>query len=89
MRCASDAADPDPGAEYPGCATATVPRFVELTDQHGTTVGGRRSNLVLLDANPLDSLSTLRRPRAVIAGGPFLDRAALGPMEKGLLAAGE
>jgi hypothetical protein len=49
---------------------------------------GRRADLVLLDANPLDGLGVLRHPRAVIAHGRVLARAALDAMEAGLIAAG-
>lgn len=70
-------------------ATVAPPRFFGLPDQDGTIVPGHRADLVLLDANPLDGLETLRRPRAVIAGGAVLDRAALDAMEARLLDAGE
>ncbi len=70
-------------------ATVAPPRFFGLTDQDGTIAPGRRADLVLLDANPLESLGTLRRPRAVIAGGRVLDRSALDVLEATLLAEGE
>lgn len=70
-------------------ATLAPPRFFGLTDQDGTIAPGRRADLVLLDANPLEGLESLRRPRAVIAGGTVLDRAALDAMEARLLAAGK
>ncbi|EDZ46739.1 amidohydrolase [Rhodobacterales bacterium Y4I] len=70
-------------------ATVAPPRFFGLADQDGTIAPGRRADLVLLDDNPLDGLATLRHPRAVIAGGTVLDRAALDEMEAGLRAAGE
>lgn len=70
-------------------ATVAPPRFFGLADQDGTIAPGRRADLVLLDSNPLDGLATLRHPRAVIAGGTVLDRAALDEMEAGLRAAGE
>jgi len=66
-------------------ATVAPPRFFRLADQDGTITPGRRADLVLLDANPLESLATLRRPRAVIAGGRVLDRAALDALEAKLL----
>jgi hypothetical protein len=71
--------------------TATVAplRFFGLPDQDGTIAPGRRADLVLLDANPLESLAPLRRPRAVIAGGRLLDRAALDALEARLLEEGE
>lgn len=70
-------------------ATVAPPRFFGLLDQDGTIAAGRRADLVLLDANPLEGLQTLRQPRAVIVGGQPLDRAALNAMEAQLLAAGE
>jgi hypothetical protein len=71
--------------------TATVAplRFFVLSDQDGTIAPGRRADLVLLDANPLEALFTLRRPQAVIVGGRVLDREALDEMEAELLAKGE
>ena len=70
-------------------ATVAPPRFFGLPDQDGTIIPGRRADLVLLDANPLKGLATLRRPRAVIVGGTVLDRAALDALEAKLLAKGE
>jgi cytosine/adenosine deaminase-related metal-dependent hydrolase len=66
-------------------ATVAPPRFFDLPDQDGTIAPGRRADLVLLDANPLEGLATLRRPRTVIIGGHVLDRAALDGLEAGLL----
>ncbi len=70
-------------------ATVAPPRFFGLPDQDGTIAAGRRADLVLLDANPLEDLATLRRPEAVIVGGTVLDRAALDALEADLLAKGE
>lgn len=70
-------------------ATVAPPRFFGLADQDGTIAPGRRADLVLLAANPLESLAPLRRPRAVIAGGRLLDREALDALEAQLLAEGE
>jgi imidazolonepropionase-like amidohydrolase len=61
-------------------ATIAPARFFELGDQDGTIAEGRRADLVLLDANPLEGLATLRNPRAVIVNGHLLDRAALSAM---------
>ncbi|MDX5402320.1 MAG: amidohydrolase family protein, partial [Rhodobacterales bacterium] len=71
--------------------TATVAplRFFGLPDQDGTIAPGRRADLVLLDANPLESLAPLRRPRAVITWGRLLDRAALDALEARLLEEGQ
>lgn len=62
-------------------ATVAPPRFFGLPDQDGTIAAGRRADLVLLDANPLEGLAALRRPSAVIAGGRMLGRADLNAME--------
>ena len=70
-------------------ATVAPPRFFGLADQDGTIAPGRRADLVLLDANPLESLATLRRPQAVIVGGRMLDRATLDKMETDLFLNGE
>jgi len=69
-------------------AIVAPPRFFGLSDQDGTIAPGRRADLVLLDANPLGSLATLRRPRAVISGGQVLDRAELDAMAAALVEAG-
>jgi len=69
-------------------ATVAPPRFFGLPDQDGTIAPGRRADLVLLSANPLDGLETLRRPVVVIANGRVLDRSALDAMERLLLDAG-
>lgn len=70
-------------------ATVAPPRFFDLPDQDGTIATGRRADLVLLDANPLESLATLRQPRAVIAGGQLLDRPALDAIGAQLLSEGD
>lgn len=46
-------------------------------DSMGTVEKGRRADLVLLDANPLDRIENTRRIRAVVANGRLLDRPAL------------
>lgn len=69
-------------------ATVAPPRFFGLADQDGTIAPERRADLVLLDANPLQDLSTLRQPQIVIVGGRVLDRAALNGLESTLLERG-
>ncbi|RFU14748.1 hypothetical protein DZD18_00310 [Rhodobacteraceae bacterium W635] len=70
-------------------ATVAPARFFGLADQDGTIAPGRRADLVVLGANPLESLSTLRDPQMVIAGGRVLDRAALDGLETTLLERGQ
>ena len=43
----------------------------------GTIAVGKSADLVLLDGNPLEDIANVRRIRAVVSGGRFLDRAAL------------
>ena len=66
-------------------ATVAPPRFFGLADQDGTIAPGRRADLVLLEANPLEGLETLRDPQKVIAGGRVLDRAVLDGLETTLV----
>ena len=67
--------------------TATIAplRFFGLEDQDGKIAPGRRADLVLLDANPLENLATLRRPRTVVVNGRVLDRAQLDAIETRLV----
>jgi Amidohydrolase family len=70
-------------------AVVAPPRFLGLPDQDGTIATGRRADLVILDANPLEGLATLRTPRAVVVKGRLLDRTALDKMLAGLEAGGQ
>ncbi len=59
--------------------TATVNPARDLGRERtiGTIAPGRSADLVLLDANPLEDIGNVRRIRAVITAGRFLDRSAL------------
>lgn len=70
-------------------ATVAPPRFFALPDEDGTITQGQRADMVLLSANPLDDLATLRNPTAVVANGRLLDRVTLDALEADLLARGE
>jgi len=50
-------------------ATITPARFFSLQESMGTVETGRRADLVLLDANPLDDINNLRRIALVVAKG--------------------
>ena len=50
----------------------TVPRL-----QTGHIAPGKRADLVLLDANPLEDIRDVRRIKAVVARGRYFDRASL------------
>ena len=43
----------------------------------GTVEKGKLADLVLLDANPLESIGNARKISAVVANGRFLDRKVL------------
>jgi hypothetical protein len=58
-------------------ATLNPARYFGIDETTGSIAPGRRADLVLLDGNPLADIANVRRIRAVIAGGRFLDRAAL------------
>jgi len=62
-------------------ATAGNARILGIDDLTGTIEVGKSADLVVLDANPLESMRALRQPRAVIAHGhlieePQIDRIA-------------
>jgi imidazolonepropionase-like amidohydrolase len=59
------------------CATVNAAHFLGQEAESGTVAEGMRADLVLTDADPIDDLSTLRRPRAVLCNGYVLDRGAL------------
>ena len=58
-------------------ATINPARYLGRETASGTVAPGRSADLVVLDANPLDDIANLRRIRAVVAAGRFLDRRAL------------
>jgi imidazolonepropionase-like amidohydrolase len=58
-------------------ATVNPARYLGRELTLGTIERGKSADLVLLDANPLEDVANVRRIRAVIASGRFLDRSAL------------
>jgi imidazolonepropionase-like amidohydrolase len=58
-------------------ATINPPRYLGREQTLGSVATGKLADLVLLDANPLDAIENVRRIRAVIAAGRFLDRPRL------------
>lgn len=58
-------------------ATVNPARYLGREMTLGTIAAGRSADLVLLDANPLEDITNVRRIRAVITAGRFLDRRAL------------
>ena len=64
-------------AEALRAATWNGAVFLGVTEFHGSVEAGKRADLVILDANPLEDISNTRGIRAVILGGRTLDREAL------------
>jgi imidazolonepropionase-like amidohydrolase len=57
-------------------ATSRAAQFVGLADR-GTLAPGRRADLLVLDANPLDDIRNTRRIAKLYIAGVEVDRAAL------------
>ena len=57
-------------------ATRNAGEYLGLTDT-GTIVKGKRADLVLLDANPLEKISNTKKIRAVVLGGRYFSRVDL------------
>jgi len=58
-------------------ATTRPARLLNLADSSGAVEAGKRADLVLLDADPLLDIHSLRRIRAVILAGHLLRREQL------------
>lgn len=58
-------------------ATVRPAEFFSLQDEMGTIDVGKKADLVLLDANPLDDIANTRRIAAVVTQGRYLDNTAL------------
>ncbi len=59
-------------------ATADAATFLREGGEWGVVAAGARADLVLLDADPRDDLTTLRRPAGVMMNGHWYDAAYLG-----------
>ena len=58
-------------------ATITGPRFLGHSDRYGAVTSGKTADLLILDANPLKSVTATRAIRSVVLHGRLLDRASL------------
>ena len=61
-------------------ATYNPALFLMKADQYGSVEVGRRGDLVLLDANPLEDIRNIRKISGVILGGQYLSRTDLDKM---------
>lgn len=61
-------------------ATKNPAKYLGLTKTQGTIEKGKIADLVLLDANPLDSISNTKRIFAVVSNGEYLSKEALRDM---------
>lgn len=50
-------------------ATLVPARVMKMASESGTIEKGKRADLIILDANPLDDISNIRTMKTVIAGG--------------------
>ena len=58
-------------------ATIVPARAMKLDRESGTVEAGKRADLILVDANPLESISNIRKIRTVFANGRMFDTAPL------------
>jgi imidazolonepropionase-like amidohydrolase len=58
-------------------ATVVPAEYLRTSETAGTITVGKRADLVLLDANPLDDIRHTTRIHGVVVGGTWLDRARL------------
>ena len=54
-----------------------VPVFFGVADRQGTVDVGKRADLLLLDANPLEDIANVHRRAGVMIRGRWLSRAAI------------
>ena len=58
-------------------ATITPARVMKLENEVGTIEAGKRADIIILDANPLDNISNIRTIRFVITQGRLFESAKL------------
>jgi imidazolonepropionase-like amidohydrolase len=58
-------------------ATITPARVMKLDNEVGTIAAGRRADLIVLDANPVEDISNIRKVRLVVTLGRLFDCAKL------------
>jgi imidazolonepropionase-like amidohydrolase len=55
-------------------ATMTAARYCRIDSRAGSIRVGKRADLLIVDGNPLESISALRRIKFVVIGGKVVDR---------------
>lgn len=63
-------------------ATGAAATVLHRSGEIGVVAPDARAELILVAGNPLDDLSTLRRPRGVLMNGRYFDRLALDLLEQ-------
>ena len=58
-------------------ATITPARVMKLDNEVGTIEAGRRADLIVLDASPVENISNIRKVRLVVTQGRLFDCAKL------------
>jgi imidazolonepropionase-like amidohydrolase len=58
-------------------ATITPARVMKLDNEVGTIEAGRRADLIVLDANPVENISNIRKIRFVVTQGRMFETAKL------------
>ena len=58
-------------------ATRVPAEWLGVAEDRGTVAVGKRADLLLLDANPLEDIANSRRISAVIVNGRYLPKAEL------------
>jgi len=54
-------------------ATITPARVMKLENEVGTIEAGKRADIIILNANPLDNISNIRKVRFVVTQGRLFD----------------
>ncbi len=62
--------------------TWSAAEFVNATDVMGSVAAGKHADLVLLDANPVESVDNLHRICGVVRGGRYLGPADLDALKE-------
>jgi len=63
-------------------ATLNPAVYLGLSDMVGTVENGKKADLVLLEANPLENISNTKRINAVVVNGKLIPRVTLDKMLK-------